>query len=186
VYGSFNEVADRNKKIILKVLDSIPDKSGDDVGIATTAEPFSAEEANRRKLKAVYTSCLDVQNLDEQGVKPLLPLVQRTLDIMGPFDALPPKGDDEEGEGVVTVDAAYELPEHLKVAAARAQDAKRGQRAMGPADKEKKVVHALQEVASKNHKRQDKITEALAYLHSRGELSLGYLRMAANNQVSMR
>lgn len=52
MYGAFNEVSDNNKKLILKVLGSIPDeKPGKDATV---------DERNLAKLKTVYTSCMDI------------------------------------------------------------------------------------------------------------------------------
>lgn len=53
LYGAFHQVADNNKKIVLKVLDSIPDKQ----------TGGSAEEANLHKLKSLYNGCSDIVSL---------------------------------------------------------------------------------------------------------------------------
>lgn len=166
VYGSFNEVSDRNKKVILKVLDSISDKAaGGEVGIA--AQTFSAEEANRRKLKAVYASCLNVDKLNELGIKPLLPLVQQTIDIIGPFDALPPVQEGGDiGSEPGKVDRSYTLPDHLEVSAARTAELKRT-KAGRVGSQILKKSHDIEDAGDK-HERSDKITQALAWLHSRG------------------
>lgn len=160
-------MADRNKKIILKVLDSIP-SSDFDIADSASHEQLSADEDNKRKLKAVYKSCLDVDRLNERGLEPLLPLVHTITDIVGSFTELPPAKD--ENEPFDSAGAAVEevqIPEHVQAAGVRAREVKERKLTAWP------VVPAAEEEleVAKKHERAKQITQALAWLHSQGQAS---------------
>ena len=144
------------------MLDSIPSSS--DVGIASTQ--FSADDDNKRKLKAVYTSCLDVERLNERGLDPLLPLVKTITDIAGSFTDLPPPEKEENGEADFML-YAVEVPEHVRAAGIKAQEAMKRKDAAWPVSKQAEVE--LEK--AKKHERAGQLTKALAWLHSRGELN---------------
>lgn len=170
IFGSFNAVADRNKKIILKVIDSIPSSTSD-------IAPSSAEEANLHKVRAAYESCMDVNELNEVGMKPLVPLVEFVLAKFGKFDIVPSPDEDslwsDGGDWSGAYTEAYEISQDLAVKGETANE-------MRHAKKEGKLSSGKINLTSeqgelevyKHHKssdeRRDRITETLAFLHSRG------------------
>lgn len=175
LYGSFHAVADRNKKIILKVLDSIP--SGKSMDLA------NADESNRHTLKAVYDSCLHIDRLDTVGVKPLLPLVDFVVDKFGEFDLVPAPDDEElqaqEAEWSGAYNEDYEIPAELAVKGEQAnamRNAKKSGRMPvenGSAKSDNGLMLDDDISITKKHKGsnegQSRMTDTLAFLHSRGE-----------------
>jgi len=193
LYGSFNSVADNNKKIILKVLDAIPSDN--------FAAP-SANDENLHKLKAVYTSCMDVVSrcgasvgpewphaptdnadahqgeLNERGFQPFEPMANHLLDIFEPFDLIPPSyaeslGEAEADEWRGAWTDAYDVPETLKSSARRFDALKAAKIGAGIVwDKPVGIAVSLEDALvheAVDETRQGKITKTLAWLHSRGQ-----------------
>ncbi|BEI97230.1 hypothetical protein CcaverHIS631_0208190 [Cutaneotrichosporon cavernicola] len=161
IYGQFHSVADRNKKTLLKIIDSIH----------LEGAGFDAETDNLRKLKDTYTSCIDVDKLNERGAEPLLPLVKEVVGAMGSFDVNPMPDseslvDEAFWAGSYTPD--YEVPEWLRATALTRKDIAHHLRNAG------KVEVAAQPAALEFDEtvvepdRKQKITKALAFLHARG------------------
>ncbi|WVN86683.1 uncharacterized protein L203_101855 [Cryptococcus depauperatus CBS 7841] len=164
-FGAFNEVADRNKKTILRVLDSISlEKPGKD---------STPDERNLAKLKGVYTGCMDVDNLNEIGQEPLLKLIKHIVDIFGGFD-LDSASDTEfvakEPDYKGAYDDSYRIPDDLLVSAERIQELKqtKGAGLVSLKKVESQHLEISQDLLKFNHERKQKITKALAWLHSRG------------------
>ncbi|ODN83287.1 hypothetical protein L202_01458 [Cryptococcus amylolentus CBS 6039] len=165
LYGAFNEVSDNNKKIILKVLDAIPsDKPGRE---ATT------DEKNLYKLKSVYSSCIDIDTLNDVGEKPLLELVEHILSSFGEFDLIPaPKAEDFREENFSydgAYDESYEVSKELKESAIEVEEMKEAKEHgtfSDLADKEPEELGA--EKVKFSGERRQRITKTLAWLHSRG------------------
>ncbi|GFZ45763.1 hypothetical protein JCM24511_03493 [Saitozyma sp. JCM 24511] len=168
IYSSFNVVADRNKKILLKVINSIDG----------TKTPNSAEESNQRKIKAVYESCMDLSQLNEVGIKPFVPLADFLIDTFGPFD-LNPAPDAEvqsaETEWRGSWHEAYEVPHELVARSERLEElrvaAKTGGRVWDrPTMERSELLDNDDDVEwiKPDTERRDRITKTLAWLHSRG------------------
>ncbi|KAK4687038.1 hypothetical protein P7C73_g3073, partial [Tremellales sp. Uapishka_1] len=163
IYGTFNEVSDRNKKIIRQVLESIPSTSLD---LAATPD-----EANLNKLKSVYTSCLDIDRLDDIGIKPLISLVDTILDKFAPFDLIPaPDVQAVETEWSGTYDGSYEISPDLIASAKHVQDMKAMKESGSHlAPSEKRACGDLEvETLKFDKERRARITSTLAWLASRG------------------
>ncbi|KAK8869620.1 hypothetical protein IAR55_000187 [Kwoniella newhampshirensis] len=168
IYGAFNEVADNNKKIILRVLDAIP--SG------KPKKDASADELNLAKLKAVYTSCIDTDTLNEIGRKPLIALTDHVVELFGPFDLNPAPSSDlieETQEWQGTYDETYRVSDHLLASGERATSLQKTKKSgHGPSDasdlETPTVDLAELDESSVGEDRQKKITKTLAWLHSRG------------------
>ncbi|WVQ69874.1 uncharacterized protein L199_008096 [Kwoniella botswanensis] len=169
LYGAFNEVNDNNKKILIKVLDSISsDKPSKDV---------SADEQNLAKLKAVYNSCIDIEHLNDVGRKPIIDLVDHIIDIFGEFDvnSLSSSSDllDEspESEWKGTYDETYTVPADLAVSAEEFEQLRKAKKSGGvkwdaPSPRSQSVQDFYE--YRPNEEREARITKALAWLHSRG------------------
>ncbi|WRT67335.1 uncharacterized protein IL334_004305 [Kwoniella shivajii] len=166
LYGAFNEVNDNNKKILIKVLDSIPSER--------PKKDASAEEQNLAKLKAVYNSCINIEHLNDVGRKPLVELADHIIHIFGEFDIdsiSPSEVFDQSYEWTGTYDESYSLPIELVAAAERSeklQEAKKKGAAHWeiPTPKEPSVQEFYQ--YRPNEEREKRITNTLAWLHSRG------------------
>lgn len=156
------------------MLNSIPSTSDSSVADADTA--------NRHKLKAAYDSCLDVETLNEVGMKPLVPLVEYVIDKFGAFDVKYSKDEEsiswsdvQDWEG--TYGKGYQVPERLAGEGERANElrvAKKEGRVVGGEAADKPAGLEVDMEVSKRKKdgeRQTRITETLAFLHSRGELA---------------
>lgn len=173
LYGAFNEVADRNKKIITKVLESIPSSKAHNGA--------SAQESNLAKLKAVYDSCIDIDHLNDVGREPILPLVEHILDIFGPFDLnpAPDAQSDFVGEAEAWTgawDESYTVPDELLLSAemidALKLDKKTGRLAnvkpKGDVAQQLQVEDLDSSKSTFPEERRKRITKTLAWLHSRG------------------
>lgn len=166
LYGQFNAVSDRNKKTLLKIIESI-DVEG---------ETLSAEKENLKKLKDTYHSCMDTDTLNKKGAQPLIPLVKEVIRTIGTFDVNPmPESeslvDDAFWRGSYSPD--YVASEDLRASAISLKDAKDALRrnAGKTLDVEPASVDLDEDEDSKpkpDPKRREKITEALTFLHSRG------------------
>ncbi|OWT41367.1 endothelin-converting enzyme [Cryptococcus neoformans] len=162
LYGAFNEVSDNNKKLILKVLSSIPDeKPGNDATV---------DERNLAKLKAVYTSCMDIDTLNDIGEKPLIDLVEHVLDIFGEFDVSSQVDNAlasaESYKGAYNEN--YKLPDELIAAAAKGEEIKENKKATLTPGAEKEKVEFEVTLNEVDAERRHKLTKTLAWLHSRG------------------
>ncbi|KIR28825.1 endothelin-converting enzyme [Cryptococcus deuterogattii LA55] len=162
LYGAFNEVSDNNKKLILKVLGSISDeKPGKDATV---------DERNLAKLKAVYTSCMDIDTLNDIGEKPLIDLVEHVLDIFGEFDVSPYVDNGlanvEPYEGAY--DETYRLPDELIAAAAKVEEIKELKKAALTPDAKREKAELEFILNEVDEARRHKLTKTLAWLHSRG------------------
>lgn len=151
------------QKIIAEVLAAIPkDKP---------THPTDEDE-NVFKLKAFYESCLDTvsvvadfahttsnvqERLNKLGIKPLIPLVDRVLELFGPFDVKAVIDDSAdvkaEWEGSYTED--YTVPDSLRAVPVAKRSAPQA------------VLPAAFE-GDFSEDRRSKLTSALSYLHSRG------------------
>ncbi|WVQ78577.1 hypothetical protein IAT38_000663 [Cryptococcus sp. DSM 104549] len=171
LYGAFNEVADGNKKLIVKVLDAIPStKPGKDA---------SLDEKNLAKLKAVYSSCMDVDALNDVGRKPLIDLVEDVLDLFGPFDLDPAPAAslnaDTDAPWRGTYSEGYTLPANLRAKGEKAEMLKEGKKFGRGADGRVAPNAEAEELRAEDVKgvkfdqeRKARLTKTLAWLHSRG------------------
>ncbi|ORY20602.1 putative Endothelin-converting enzyme 1 [Naematelia encephala] len=162
IYGTFEQVRDNNKAIVAKAIEAIPAK--------LSSVAASADESNLHKLKTVYDSCLDVDKLDEVGLKPLLGLADFILETIGPFDLIPaPEEDliDESNEWRGTYTDDYEIPEHLAVDVTHPV----GKRRVSPShiDSPEQPMYLQAAENLVKSERTPKITKALSYLASRGK-----------------
>ncbi|WVR05380.1 hypothetical protein IAU60_002394 [Kwoniella sp. DSM 27419] len=172
LYGAFHEVGDNNKKILLKVLDSIPaEQPKDDV---------SADQHNLAKLKTVYTGCMDIDHLNDVGRKPLIELTDYIVDIFGEFDVdsvestfgLLPETDEWYGAW----QDSYVLPEHLVDTANKVDSLKKAKHTTtmgvesGSSQASKASIITLETVdgLKEDNERKERLTKTLAWLHSRG------------------
>ncbi|WWC89763.1 uncharacterized protein L201_004689 [Kwoniella dendrophila CBS 6074] len=164
LYGAFNEVNDNNKKILFKVLDSIPsDKPRKDA---------SADEQNLAKLKAVYNSCIDIDRLNDVGRKPLIDLADHIIDIFGEFDVDAISSSDlsdESSEWKGTFDSSYNIPADLVATAEQVEQLRKAKK-NGGMKWDAPVARGVQDfyVYRPNEDRERRLTKALAWLHSRG------------------
>ncbi|KAJ9123310.1 hypothetical protein QFC22_001509 [Naganishia vaughanmartiniae] len=174
VYGTFTELQDENRKVILSILE------GKDDGKAASdgSEEERAERANLKKLRTGYAACMDVDRINAQGTDPILPLIDEIKDILGPFflpthpsfaavgfAAQDPKDDDWEG----TYTPAYRVPEEFKVHAELVEEArKRSARApMRSASTEMRVEKRSDAPNDVGKRDTEALTRALAFAHSR-------------------
>ncbi|WWC60905.1 uncharacterized protein I303_103481 [Kwoniella dejecticola CBS 10117] len=165
LYGAFNEVNDNNKKILVKVLESISsDKPKKDA---------NADEHNLAKLKAVYQSCIDIDHLNDVGRKPLIELTDHIVDIFGEFDVASTPADllDGSSEWEGTYDGSYTVPADLITAAEQGEQLRKAKKTGGvkwdmPSPREPEVQEFY--TYRPNEEREQRITKALAWLHSRG------------------
>ncbi|KAL7424231.1 hypothetical protein Q5752_001817 [Cryptotrichosporon argae] len=166
LYGAFNEVADNNKKVILRILNGLDDASHDNLD--------NADKHNLKLLKSVYDGCVDVDALNDIGIEPLVSLVDNVLDYFGPFDvASSSKSDDFDSLSSTpwrnTFNDAYVLPKDLEVAAANVEDLKAARRPVaGLAPLASDESEMTLEPVAFDKERRERITKALAFLHSRG------------------
>ncbi|EIW70025.1 hypothetical protein TREMEDRAFT_29362 [Tremella mesenterica DSM 1558] len=165
-YGSFNAVADDSKVVLLKVINAIPDELPKDAG---------PEERNLHKVKAAFSSCMDTDTLNDIGIKPLSNLLEELLDIFGPLDvnvsvdtdALTSSSDWSEDWN-----ENYTLPPDLLVAAEK-MNFYRDARKTGPITWSKRPMPLAVSLNDEDNfsfdpERRDRITSALAFLHSHG------------------
>ncbi|WVF71990.1 hypothetical protein IAT40_006801 [Kwoniella sp. CBS 6097] len=167
LYGAFHEVADNNKKILLKVLDSIPNKK--------PGKDASVDEQNLAKLKSVYSSCIDIDHLNDVGRKPLIDLTDYIVDIFGEFDVDSLSSEVEllnvADEWRGAYDDSYTVSDDLLAFAEKADTLKQAKKTGTvkwevPAPEEPTIQEFYQ--YRPNDEREERITKALAWLHSRG------------------
>jgi endothelin-converting enzyme len=161
IYGQFNSVSDRNKKTLLKIIESIN----------LEGAAFDAETDNLRKLKDTYTSCMDIDKLNERGAEPLVPLIKEVVRTIGTFDVNPmPESESLANEafwaGSYTPD--YVVPEWLRVTAITRKDIAHHLRRAGQVEAPPKVATLESDEEEVEPARKQKITKALAFLHARG------------------
>lgn len=172
------------KKIILKILDSIPDKINGP----------GAEEANLHKVKAFYESCKDIAShrrltgsqltgqdeLNRLGLKPLLPHIGTLVELFGEFDLIPsPDADDlvAAADWMGTYTESYAVSADLSQSADRFTALQKAKSIGGVQwDPTVEKTHLADE--EMEHKpdasRREKLTKTLAWLNSRGESSLQF------------
>lgn len=163
LYGSFHSVADRNKKTLLKIIDSIHLES----------HSFSAEDDNLKKLKDTYTSCMDTDTLNDKGAQPIIPMVKEVIKTIGTFDLNPMPDSDSDSfadeafwRGAYTPD--YVVPEDLRATAFSPKDVHERLRRAGKVEVSEPVTLDLEtKPKPEDPTRTQKITKALAFLHSR-------------------
>lgn len=161
--GSFNEVSDNNKRILIKVIEGIPQE-----------EPLAAdpEKENLRKLRNVYDSCMDIDELNKVGNKPIVPLVKHVVDTFGKFDVnlLPYSVADEAAEWRGAYNEDYTVSEELLAAAENfellRQSKGRQYGALPPTPAASQSLDFAPNNTTKE--RRDRITKTLAWLHARG------------------
>lgn len=179
-FATFDEVADNNRKIMVRILESISQKSDKVVG-------DSAHDSNLRKLHDTYASCMDTVSrtsavvlisqgtLDKFGIKPLLEQVHNVTGPFGNFDLDPLPEDlslqDDDFRGTYNDD--YVIPEAIRVPANRDTMIRDAKRRASAAHLSNEVIAttADYDIESKvkiDPKRRRRITQALAFLHSRG------------------
>ncbi|GHJ86140.1 hypothetical protein NliqN6_2542 [Naganishia liquefaciens] len=165
VYGTFTELQDENRKVILDIL-----QGKDEPTLAFSDEEDDekrAEVANLKKLRTGYAACMDVETINARGTEPLLALVDEIERILGPF-YLPTHPsvaavDSDDWEGAYTAD--YVVPEELKFRAELAQQAKRSP--VVPVNVDKAVQAMTGPVDEYSKSKKEALTEALAFTHSR-------------------
>ncbi|WWD16116.1 hypothetical protein CI109_100541 [Kwoniella shandongensis] len=168
LWGAFSEVQENNKKTILKILDAIP--------ASKPGKGATTDELNLAKLKAVYTSCMDVDTLNEIGRKPFIELSDHVVDIFGPFDLNPAPGSsfvDEAQEWQGAYDESYAVSDELLASAEKVsalKEAKKLGRALAHLDRSQapKIDATDVEEYSFSSERRQKITKTLAWLDARG------------------
>ncbi|KAL1411044.1 hypothetical protein Q8F55_001991 [Vanrija albida] len=164
IYGSFHAVADNNKKILTKILDSIDNNNSDK----------SADASNRRKLKTVYQNCLDIDTLNKAGLEPFSPLAKFVVDKFADFNINPlPKADSlvDAAWWRGAYDESYTIPERLVAAAERNARLRESQR-RGELRGSSSAIPASSEAIDfkpepVDKERRDKITAVLAFLDAR-------------------
>lgn len=72
-WGSFNELDDRNKRVLREILETAAKNPGDPAG-------------NSGKLGLFYASCMDSARADADGIRPLAPELARISALQGPQD----------------------------------------------------------------------------------------------------
>ncbi len=144
------------------------------------AAEVQAEIANLAKWRMGYRACLDVEGIDKRGLKPLLELVNEVTNILGPFDVIRPLVEEDrdasaDWEGAWTDD--YAIPEELLVpeqAFEQAQkmrsNVQRMRHELGtPASQDSLDLDLSEHQIAAMESRKGKVTEAVAFAHSRCE-----------------
>lgn len=73
-FGQFNLLAQKNQHVIQQILES-------DFVPAFTSPTLSYDEQILKKLRSLYSSCMDEENLDKLGEDPLVRFVQTIRDL---------------------------------------------------------------------------------------------------------
>lgn len=158
--GSFHQVADSNKRIIVKIIESIPVKDHED------PKALDAQQDNLQKLRAVYDSCMNVDTLNHLGTEKFMPLAKHVVNSFGKFDASPEEAVDADWVG--TFDESYVIPDELLVKAEEAAFY-RAEMKRSPRETSKTVsTEPLFKPDPIPKERQQRITKTLAWLHARG------------------
>jgi len=124
--------------------------------------------ANSLEIRSPYAQ----ETVNQRGIEPILPLVNDIQHILGPILVSESEPIDELAEWDNTYAEDYEIPAHLKLDPS-VRTFGHHSRQVGPS-KKTLVARSAQETfdeqdSSKPSARQDVLTQALAYTHSRGE-----------------
>ncbi|CDZ96882.1 M13 family peptidase [Phaffia rhodozyma] len=152
-YGSFNEVAKNNQKILLDVLTHL--KASEEIDLENPEK--EAERSNLLKLKTVFDDCMAEDHLDALSYYPLVPLIE---DIKSLFPVVYTSHDEDHEEEDDAVFDAQEIEtdskhhhDHQPKHHPKHHDHKKGSK-------------------EEAKRRKDKLTKVLSYLHSKGIDSL--------------
>ena len=182
------------QKIVARVLEAIPSKLSHDP---------TTDELNLHKLKSFYDSCMDLvsfcsslmmwrihsfrawlmraqDKLNEVGLGPLSSMIDELVEMFGEFDIVPaPEADFVEvADWASTWDESYTLPPHLVDAARKVESLHLAKTFGGVTMDRSAVAPALNDEQDLedfkfDEERKQRLTKALAFVHSRSERSIG-------------
>lgn len=176
-FGTFNELQDKNRKVILDVLEGTSTLPVDKKNVSDAEK--EAAKKNLEMLKRGYQSCMDEDKVNSVGIEPLMPLVNTLIDLLGPFNVPGSYGvqdslnDPDDFEGTFD-DDSYRIPEHLRIDdVVDVYGSKRGKKHASPLTDAGKTEYTKSSTRTSNipsfaPNKKRALTEALSFAHSRG------------------